>query len=228
MMSIPGSSVYDLSEIHYFISGECATYCGALSLSCFGGRAKVFLWLVWALRDSSVVWFTCSEVVVVGLTGVLLSHRRKGRAQRQYLKENAMLNMVWGSVTAYMSRERLNPLVKDLRAAFGPDSQVKIEVNDLEVTGRDIYSVRFMLNTTGDVSESSIMDAVRAISQSESDRSDGHVYFMDTRSMSVNNSPTITLYDLSRSIYPVVETDYGVYADVHSFLEFGETIVTDF
>lgn len=134
-----------------------------------------------------------------------------------------MLNMVWGSVTAYMSRERLNPLVKDLRAAFGPDSQVKIEVNDLEVTGRDIYSVRFMLNTTGDVSESSIMDAVRAISQTK-----GCVYFMDARSMSVNNSPTITLYDLSRSIYPVVETDYGVYADVHSFLEFGETIVTDF
>lgn len=51
---------------------------------------------------------------------------------------------------------------------------------------------------------------------------------MDTRSMSVNNSPTITLYDLSRSTCPVVETDYGVYADVHSFLEFGEIIVTDF
>ena len=104
-----------------------------------------------------------------------------------------MLNMVWGSVTAYMGIDSLTPLVKDLKTALG------------------------------DVSESSVMDAAKAIS-----RSDGCVYFMDARSMSVNNSPTITLYDLSRSIYPVVETDYGVYADVHSFLEFGETIVTDF
>ena len=103
-----------------------------------------------------------------------------------------MLNMVWGSVTAYMGIDSLTPLVKDLKTALGTDSQVEI-------------------------------NAVKAIS-----RSDGCVYFMDTRSMSVNNSPTITLYDLSRSIYPVVETDYGVYADVHSFLEFGETIVTDF
>jgi hypothetical protein len=132
-----------------------------------------------------------------------------------------MLNMVWGSVTAYMGIDSLTPLVKDLKTALGTDSQV--EVTDLEVTGRDVYSVRFMLRTSGDVSESSVMDATKAIS-----RSDGCVYFMDARSMSVNNSPTITLYDLSRSIYPVVETDYGVYVDVHSLLEFGESIVTDF
>jgi len=132
-----------------------------------------------------------------------------------------MLNMVWGSVTAYMGIDSLTPLVKDLKTALGDDSQV--EVTDLEISGKDAYSVRFILKTIGDVSESSVMDAAKAIS-----RSDGCVYFMDARSMSVNNSPTITLYDLSRSIYPVVETYYGVYADVHSFLEFGETIVTDF
>ena len=132
-----------------------------------------------------------------------------------------MSNMVWGSVTVYMGIDSLNPLVKDLKMALGDDSQV--EVTDLEVTGKDAYSVRFVLRTSSDISESSVMDSVRSISQS-----DGCVYFMDTRSMSVNNSPTITLYDLSRSIYPVVETDFGVYADVHSFLEFGESIVTDF
>jgi hypothetical protein len=167
------------------------------------------------------MWFTCSGVVLVDLTGVLLSHRRKGRAQWQDLKENAMLNMVWGSVTAYMDLGSLTPLVGDLKTVLGPDGQV--EVKAPEISGKDIYSVGFILKTSGDISESAVMDAVRAISQTK-----GCVYFMDARSMSVNNSPTITLYDLSRSIYPVVETDYGVYADVHSFLEFGETIVTDF
>lgn len=132
-----------------------------------------------------------------------------------------MSNMVWGRITACMDLGSLSPLVEDLKTALGAEGQV--EVKAPEISGKDIYSVGFILKTSGDISESSVMDAVRAISQSR-----GCVYFMDTRSMSVNNSPTITLYDLSRSIYPVVETDYGVYVDVHSFLEFGETIVTDF
>lgn len=134
-----------------------------------------------------------------------------------------MLNMVWGSVTAYMGIDSLTPFVKDLRTALGTDSQV--EIKDLEITGRDVYSVGFVLRTAGDVSESSVMDAVRAISQSESD---GYVYFMDTRIMSVDNSPTITLYDLSRSACPVVDADYGMSVDVHSFLDSGEVIVTEY
>ena len=89
-----------------------------------------------------------------------------------------MLNMVWGSVTAYMGIDSLTPLVKDLKTALGDDSQV--EVTDLEISGKDAYSVRFTLKTIGDVSESSVMDAAKAIS-----RSDGCVYFMDARSMSV-------------------------------------------
>lgn len=132
-----------------------------------------------------------------------------------------MSNMVWGRITACMDLGSLSPLVEDLKTALGAEGQV--EVKAPEISGKDIYSVGFILKTSGDISESSVMDAVRAISQSR-----GCVYFMDTRSMDFSNSPTITLYDLSRSIYPVVETDYGVYADVHSFLEFGETIVTDF
>lgn len=130
-------------------------------------------------------------------------------------------NMVWGSVTAYMGIDRLKPLVDDLRTALGTDSQV--EVKDLEITGRDVYSVGFVLRTAGNVSESSVMDVVRAISES-----DGYVYFMDTRNMTVNNFPTVTLYDLSRSRYPVVDADYGISADVHSFLDSGEVIVTEY
>lgn len=42
-----------------------------------GVRWMGLLWIVWALRNSSVVWFTCSGVVLVDLTGVLLSHRQR-------------------------------------------------------------------------------------------------------------------------------------------------------
>ena len=120
-------------------------------------------------------------------------------------------NSVYGSIDAYMDRSDLKPLIDDLMRALG--AQVTVEKY------RDRHhSVVFSLLTGEDIDQAAVMDAVRAITEGGVSR--GVVYFVDLRGMRSGMSPEITLFDLSRSLSPVVEgTWFGISAQPEDFLE---------
>lgn len=122
-------------------------------------------------------------------------------------------NSVYGNVDAYMSHQKLRSRLDGLMRALGDGAQVTTEKH-----GDRYYSVVFSLLTDGDIDQSSVMDAVRAVMENRMSR--GIVYFVDLRDMQKNMSPDITLFDLSRSLSPVVEgTWFGVSAQAEDFLE---------
>lgn len=123
------------------------------------------------------------------------------------------INSVYGSVEAYMSRSDLEPLLTGLKETLGVGAQVTTE----KYAERH-YSVVFSLLTDRDINQSSVMNAVRAITENRMSR--GIIYFVDLRDMQKNDAPDITLFDLSRSLGPVVEgTWFGVSAQAEDFLD---------
>ena len=124
------------------------------------------------------------------------------------------INSVYGSVKAYMSRSDLEPLLTGLKETLGVGAQVTTE----EYAERR-HSVSFSLLTDEDIDRSTIMDAIRPITDGGINR--GIVYFVDLRDMQSNMSPNITLFDLSCSLSrPVVEgTWFGVSAQAEDFLD---------
>lgn len=123
------------------------------------------------------------------------------------------INSVYGSVEAYMSRSDLEPLLTGLKETLGVGAQVTTE----EYAERR-HSVSFSLLTDRDINQSSVMNAVHAITENRMSR--GIIYFVDLRDMQKNDAPDITLFDLSISSDPVVEgTWFGVSAQAEDFLD---------
>ena len=123
-------------------------------------------------------------------------------------------NSVYGNIEAYMSHQKLRSRLDVLMKTLGDGAQVTTEKH-----GDRYYSVVFSLLIDGDIDQSSVMDAVRAVTENRMSR--GVVYFVDLRDMQSNMSPNITLFDLSCSLSrPVVEgTWFGVSAQAEDFLD---------
>lgn len=122
-------------------------------------------------------------------------------------------NSVYGNIEAYMSHQKLRSRLDRLMKTLGDGAQVTTEKH-----GDRYYSVVFSLLIDGDIDQSSVMDAVRAVTENRMSR--GVVYFVDLRDMQKNDAPDITLFDLSRSSSPVVEgTWFGVSAQAEDFLD---------
>ena len=122
-------------------------------------------------------------------------------------------NSVYGNIEAYMSHQKLRSRLDGLMKTLGDGAQVTTEKH-----GDRYYSVVFSLLIDGDIDQSSVMDAVRAVTENRMSR--GVVYFVDLRDIQKNDAPDITLFDLSRSSHPVVEgTWFGVSAQAEDFLD---------